>query len=469
MAEYAKGKSQIDIDSLRETLCAQQRLLQKLYYELDAEREASSTAASEALSMIIRLQGEKAAVKMEAEQYKRMVEEKMCHAEESLAIFEDIMYQKEIELAALDYQVQAYRHKLISLGCVDPGNGEIKFPENLLQRTETKTGDIPPPLLSRRNSAPMLLPPKYPHSRKGIDEILSKDAEDCSDSNSESGKKADISSGAGDIYSYWEEIRKLDGRVKEIAGVRFENWQGSTRSPSPASEYSANSYDPTKHPEEVAAECSSSYPGVLDVFEVPQTDKNCDSSKLCTRNQVNMILGGEDKLQKPDSVSDEIVMAESAEDETDWIKSMLKSSSYNKRRNLTKPRDSAAIDCNMAMTNVSECSNRLHQINYISEIEVEGEAVAMESSGRQEELKLLHEITEQLNSIKLELRSLRPRKRSQEHDLAFTTLVEVYIYNIYIYIQSSACLPCLFSAFTFCEILMLYDRKCCIFGCELVK
>lgn len=451
MAEYAKGKSPVDIDSLRETLCAQQRLLQKLYNELDAEREASSTAASEALSMIIRLQGEKAAVKMEAEQYKRMVEEKMCHAEESLAISEDIMYQKEIELAALDYQVQAYRHKLISMGCVDPGNGEIKFPENLLQRSETKTGEIYPPLLSRRNSAPMLLPPKHPHSRRGIDEkerssspdkdMLCKDAEDYfSDSNSESGKKTD-SSGAGDIYSYWEEIRKLDGRVKEIAGVSYETWQNSTRSPSPVLEYSGNSYDPTKETdvneivdrvkqpeglvdtERTAAECSS-YPRVLDVFEVPQTDKNCDSPKLCTRNQVNnMISHGEDKLLKPDSVSEEIVKA-STEDESDWIKSMLKSSSY-KGRNSIRPRDSVAIDCNMAMTNVSECPNRLHeQVNQISEIEVEGEAGAQESSGRQEELKLLHEITEQLNSIKHELRSLRPRKRSQEHRLAFTTLAE---------------------------------------------
>ena len=57
-----------EIKALKEALCAQQQLLQKLYNELDVEREASSTAASEALSMILRLQGEKAAVKMEANQ-----------------------------------------------------------------------------------------------------------------------------------------------------------------------------------------------------------------------------------------------------------------------------------------------------------------------------------------------------------------------------------------------------------------
>ncbi|EPS74031.1 hypothetical protein M569_00731, partial [Genlisea aurea] len=108
-----------EIRSLKETLCAQQKLLQKLYNELDAEREASATAASEALSVILRLQGEKAAVKMEAEQYKRLAEEKICHAEESFAIIEDIITQKEMEVADLEYQLEGYKYRLSALGCPD--------------------------------------------------------------------------------------------------------------------------------------------------------------------------------------------------------------------------------------------------------------------------------------------------------------------------------------------------------------
>ncbi|KAH0932046.1 LOW QUALITY PROTEIN: hypothetical protein HID58_009163, partial [Brassica napus] len=88
----------------KETMRAQQELLQKITHELDAEREASSTAASEALSMILRLQGEKAALEMEASQYKRMSEEKMCHAETSLTLFEDLIYRKEMEMASLEFQ-----------------------------------------------------------------------------------------------------------------------------------------------------------------------------------------------------------------------------------------------------------------------------------------------------------------------------------------------------------------------------
>ncbi|CAB4288887.1 unnamed protein product [Prunus armeniaca] len=104
------GMPETDITALTEALYAQQQLLQKLYSELDQEREASSTAADEALSMILRLQGEKSAMKMEASQYKRLAEEKICHAEEALAIFEDLIYQKEMEIASLEFQLQAYRN-----------------------------------------------------------------------------------------------------------------------------------------------------------------------------------------------------------------------------------------------------------------------------------------------------------------------------------------------------------------------
>ncbi|CAF2121165.1 unnamed protein product [Brassica rapa] len=114
----------------KETMRAQQELLQKITHELDAEREASSTAASEALSMILRLQGEKAALEMEASQYKRMSEEKMCHAETSLTLFEDLIYRKEMEMASLEFQVQAYRCKLLSLGCADVQAKEKKGVES---------------------------------------------------------------------------------------------------------------------------------------------------------------------------------------------------------------------------------------------------------------------------------------------------------------------------------------------------
>nr|KYP59528.1 hypothetical protein KK1_014964 [Cajanus cajan] len=140
MAENMKGsvisRSKSDVAVMRETLRAQQQLLEKLYAELDEEREASATAASEALDMILRLQGEKAVVKMEASHYKRMTEEKIGHAEASLEAFEDLMYQKEMQIACLEFQVQAYRHKLMSLGYEYDWQDDL-----LLNRSDKRNGE----------------------------------------------------------------------------------------------------------------------------------------------------------------------------------------------------------------------------------------------------------------------------------------------------------------------------------------
>ncbi|KAK9100131.1 hypothetical protein Scep_023561 [Stephania cephalantha] len=108
--------SGMKIVALKEALCTQQQLLQKLYIELEEEREASATAASEALSMILRLQGEKAAEKMEAVHYRRMAEEKIQHADESLMIFRELLCEKEMEIASLMSQVEGYRRKQLGIG-----------------------------------------------------------------------------------------------------------------------------------------------------------------------------------------------------------------------------------------------------------------------------------------------------------------------------------------------------------------
>ncbi|KAK9715588.1 hypothetical protein RND81_06G175000 [Saponaria officinalis] len=123
-----------EVGFLRETLNAQQDLLQKLYNELDVERESSAIAADETLSMILRLQGEKAAMEMEAIQYKRIAEEKMFHAQEMLETFQELIYNKEMQIASLEFQVQAYKFKLASLGFDDLASSEVQYPENMLRR-----------------------------------------------------------------------------------------------------------------------------------------------------------------------------------------------------------------------------------------------------------------------------------------------------------------------------------------------
>ncbi|KAK6136404.1 hypothetical protein DH2020_029825 [Rehmannia glutinosa] len=487
MADYNIPMSQTEISALKDTLCAQQKLLQKLYNELDAEREASATAASEALSVILRLQGEKAAVKMEAEQYKRLAEEKMCHAEESFAIIEDIIYQKEMEVAALDYQVQAYRYKLLSMGCADPGGGENKFPENLLQRNESLSGDTS---LSRRNSAPVLLKYKKAMIERESSlspemDLVSKSVEELTGGEingvvSDSDKKTDNNNSSnGGIVSYGEQIRKLEICVKEIAGANYTssrneirspsslssrlsvgnlsylsnsgNLQPDARSPSPqlsvGNSYDSNKfgvvnevdqikyprspspllsisnpYDPnkvavvneteqTKRREAVYDPCS---PSVHDVFEVPQVDEDCSSYESSTKDK---------KKESRDLVHPEAVKL-SDKDQPDWLKKLLQSTHNGK--NVCKPSDVAAIDRALVQptTSVGESRPNLNQLNTNSRLS-EIETRADESANREEELKLLKEIKEQLNVLHDEVRSQKVTKSSVREKPSLCPLPEV--------------------------------------------
>ncbi|XP_004303392.1 PREDICTED: myosin-binding protein 7-like [Fragaria vesca subsp. vesca] len=115
---YYNAKVQVDheCNALREALSSQQQTIQDLYTELDEERNASSSAANEAMSMILRLQREKAEIQMEARQFKLFVEEKMAHDQRELVALEDLLYKREQTIQALTCEVQAYKHRMMSYG-----------------------------------------------------------------------------------------------------------------------------------------------------------------------------------------------------------------------------------------------------------------------------------------------------------------------------------------------------------------
>lgn len=110
-----KGLAMAEVEgsAMEKTILNQSLTIERLFTELDEERKASETATEEALSMILRLQEEKAAVVMEARQYQRLAEEKMHHTEESLAILGEAVSHKDIEISSLKYQIQAYKHRLL--------------------------------------------------------------------------------------------------------------------------------------------------------------------------------------------------------------------------------------------------------------------------------------------------------------------------------------------------------------------
>lgn len=78
--------------ALREMVCGQQETIQELSVELEEEREAASLAANEAMSMILRLQREKADSQMEFRQFKMFTEEKMAHDQQEMMALEDFLY-----------------------------------------------------------------------------------------------------------------------------------------------------------------------------------------------------------------------------------------------------------------------------------------------------------------------------------------------------------------------------------------
>ncbi|GER33778.1 hypothetical protein STAS_09912 [Striga asiatica] len=108
-----------ECQALRETVTSQQQTIQELISELEEERNASSSAASEAMSMILRLQREKAEIQMEARQFKRFAEEKMAHDQQETLALEDLLYKREQAIQSLTCEVEAYKHRMMSYGLTE--------------------------------------------------------------------------------------------------------------------------------------------------------------------------------------------------------------------------------------------------------------------------------------------------------------------------------------------------------------
>lgn len=135
--ELSSSNAKVQIENecqlLRETVSSQQQSIQDLYEELDEERNAASTAANEAMSMILRLQREKAELQMELRQFKRFADEKMEHDQQELLALEDLIYKREQTIQALTFEAQAYKHRMMSYG-LSEGEAEFDGEKNMLSR-----------------------------------------------------------------------------------------------------------------------------------------------------------------------------------------------------------------------------------------------------------------------------------------------------------------------------------------------
>ncbi|CAK8571809.1 unnamed protein product [Lathyrus sativus] len=97
------------IDQLKRQIEYDKRCMDDLQRELEEERNASAIAADEAMSMITRLQEEKATLQMEALQYLRMTEEQAEYDSEELEKVNDLLTEKEKEIQDLEAELEYYR------------------------------------------------------------------------------------------------------------------------------------------------------------------------------------------------------------------------------------------------------------------------------------------------------------------------------------------------------------------------
>ncbi|KAL1541442.1 myosin-binding protein 7-like [Salvia divinorum] len=158
--QNARVEVEYECMALRETVSSQQQTIQDLIIELDEERNASSSAANEAMSMILRLQREKAVVHMEARQFKRFAEEKMAHDQQETLALDDLLYKREQAIHSLTCEIQAYKHRMLSFGFTESeADGErdvgqnTSLTENLEGQYDFPAYDIYPPLKCNINES----------------------------------------------------------------------------------------------------------------------------------------------------------------------------------------------------------------------------------------------------------------------------------------------------------------------------
>ncbi|GMJ12008.1 hypothetical protein like AT5G06560 [Hibiscus trionum] len=161
----AKIQVENECAALRETISSQQTTIQELNRELEEERNASSSAATETMSMILKLQSEKAEIQMEARQFKNYAEEKMAHDQEEKIVLEDLLYKREQTIQALTCEVQACKHRMLSYGFTEEEvEGE---PDGEIQNMAENFGD-----------SVDLLPYDYPTPKCYLNENPGDDVED---------------------------------------------------------------------------------------------------------------------------------------------------------------------------------------------------------------------------------------------------------------------------------------------------
>ncbi|KAL4367145.1 hypothetical protein GQ457_05G003160 [Hibiscus cannabinus] len=104
-----EGESRVD--TLERQFDDAREYINALSKELEEERSAAAIAANQAMAMITRLQEEKAALRMEALQYLRMMEEQAEYDVDALEKANELLIEKDTEIQDLEAELEYYRSK----------------------------------------------------------------------------------------------------------------------------------------------------------------------------------------------------------------------------------------------------------------------------------------------------------------------------------------------------------------------
>lgn len=127
------------IERLKLALNAQRKALSNLYIELEQERSSSAVATNESMSMIRLLQEEKAALKMEALRYQRMMEEQSEYDQEALQLLNQLIIKREKEKQELTRELELHRSKVSEYESRDRmmfqmSSGSCSYGDNRLEK-----------------------------------------------------------------------------------------------------------------------------------------------------------------------------------------------------------------------------------------------------------------------------------------------------------------------------------------------
>lgn len=110
--EHNDENEEFDGVELRKMLCIERSRANAAYVELGKERMATKTATEETMAMILRLQNDKSLIEMEANQYRRLAEEKQLHDQAVIQSLRWIVMKHESERSHLEGQVRLLKRKL---------------------------------------------------------------------------------------------------------------------------------------------------------------------------------------------------------------------------------------------------------------------------------------------------------------------------------------------------------------------